>query len=191
MKKIILLAAAVLLSTGAFAQQRGFQWGIKAGLNLATQTKVDDAKFRPGLVAGAFGEYVINDFFGIQGELLYSMMGAKGKIEGVTVTDKTDYITLPILAKLYILEGLSVDIGPQFGYMISAKAKGAAGDNSATRNYYDDVDKKFDVSAAMGLSYKLNFGLDVFARYNLGLTKLADGADSKNSVIQVGLGYRF
>lgn len=189
MKKLFVVIAAVFVSTGAFAQH--FEWGVKAGLNLATQTKVDDLKMRPGLYAGAFAEYVIGDYVGVQAELMYSMMGAKAKYDGATATDKTDYIVLPIYAKLYILEGLSVDIGPQFGYMVSAKLKGTDGDASATVSYYDDVDKKFDVSAVLGLSYKLNFGLDVSAHYNLGLTKLADGTDSKNGVIAIGVGYRF
>ena len=189
MKKIILVVSAVLLSTGAFAQQRGFEWGVKAGLNLANWTKTDDAKFRPGLVAGVFGEYVINDFLGVQGELLYSMQGFKVKEDGETATNINDYLVLPILAKFYILEGLSVDIGPQFGYMLSAKVK-YDGDSES---YYDeDGLKKFDVSVGMGLSYKLNFGLDVFARYNLGLTKIGDGDSKvKNSVINIGVGYRF
>lgn len=186
MKKIILAVSALLLSTGAFAQI-GIQWGVKAGLNLATTTNTSNAKFRAGINAGVFGEYVISDYVGVQAELLYSMQGTKSKTEaaGVTVssTTKTDYINLPILAKLYILEGLSVDLGPQFGYMISAKVGDA--------DVYDNVDKKFDVSFAMGASYKLPLGLDVFARYNLGLTKIFEGSDSKNSVIQIGVGYRF
>ncbi len=184
MKKIILVALAAIVSTGAFAQK--FEWGVKAGLNLAKQTDVTDSKFRAGFTAGAFGEYVINDYFGVQGELLYSQMGYKNEAGDIKNTFKSDYIVLPILAKFYVLEGLSVEVGPQFGYMISAKDK--QGDNDAV-DLYDRVDKKFDVAAAMGLSYKINFGLDVFARYNLGLTKL--DADNKNGVISVGVGYRF
>lgn len=184
MKKLFFAAAAILLSTGAFAQS-GIQWGVKAGLNLANVTNVTDSKFRPGLNAGVFGEYVINDLFGVQAELLYSMQGYKIDLLGENNTAKMDYINLPILAKLYVLEGLSVDLGPQFGYMISAKINDT--------DVYDDLDKKFDVSFGMGLTYKLNFGLDVFARYNLGLTKISNDNDdkTKNSVIQVGLGYRF
>lgn len=184
MKKIILAVSIALLSTGAFAQG-GFQWGVKAGLNLATITNVDDAKFRPGLNAGVFGEYVINEFVGIQAELLYSMQGYKFDGTSGKTTAKFDYINLPILAKLYVLENLSVDLGPQFGYMVNEER----GDMITPANY--SAAKDFDVSFAMGASYKLNFGLDVFARYNLGLTKINETGKAKNSVIQVGVGYRF
>lgn len=192
MKKIIILFSAIFFSMGAFAQE-GFQWGVKAGLNLATLSNASDAKFRPGLHAGVFGEYVINDFVGVQAELLYSMQGAKANEGGISATMKYDYINLPILAKLYVLEGLSIDLGPQFGYMVSAKAKGSAEGVSAEVSVYDEMDNKFDVSFAVGASYKLPFNIDVFARYNLGLTKVLqeESEKFKNSVIQIGVGYRF
>lgn len=191
MKKIIFTALAVLVSTGAFAQK--FEWGIKAGLNLANVTKIDDSKFKPGFTAGAFGEYVINDFFGVQAELLYSMEGYKYDKGGLKITDTRDYLNLPIFAKFYVLEGLSVDIGPKFGYALSAKRKteGATAGNGTHKYYSDDNFKKFDASAVMGLSYRFAMGLDVFARYNLGFTKINDGSDSKNSAITIGAGYRF
>ena len=188
MKKLTILAALIIMSASVFAQ--GFEFGAKAGLNMATYTK-GDVNMRPGLYAGVFGEYVISDYVGIQGELLYSMMGARKKGSVSTYTDKTDYIVLPILAKLYVAEKLSLDLGPQFGYMVLAQAKLSGNDYSDTMNMYDTVDKKFDVSFGMGLSYKLSAKFDISGRYNLGLTKIEEYRDSKNSVIQFGIGYRF
>ncbi len=196
MKKIILVALAAIVSTGAFAQK--FEWGVKAGLNLAKITDAEDTKFRTGVAAGVFGEYVINDLFGVQAELLYSMQGAKpGDDIELGVDDavmKLDYINLPILAKFYVLEGLSVEVGPQFSFLASSKLKGKSEGVSAEVDM-DDIEgiemNKFDIGAAMGLSYKFNFGLDVFARYNLGFIEIAKDADSKNGVISVGVGYRF
>ena len=191
MKKIILVVSAVLLSTGAFAQERGFEWGIKAGLNLANVTKVDDAKFKPAFAAGVFGEYVINDYFGVQAELLYAMEGYKLKEGGIDLTDKRDYIQLPIFAKFYILKGLSIDVGPRFGYALSGKFDGTVAEG-VDKQYYDkDGFKKFDVSAVLGASYKFQFGLDVFARYNLGFTKVFDKSDVKNGAVLFGVGFRF
>ena len=189
MKRLFFALSVLFLSTSVFAQ--GFEWGVKAGLNLASITKTDEAKMRTGLHAGVFGEYFVNDFFGIQGELLYSMMGAKGKEAGITVTSQTDYIVLPILAKIYLMENFSLDLGPQFGYMVSAKLKAASGSSSGSGSYYDMVDNKFDLSVGMGLSYKLPYNLGVSARYNLGLTEINEGSDPKHSVIQVGISYRF
>ena len=52
--------------------------------------------------------------------------------------------------------------------------------------------KSTDLAWAFGAGYVIpdvNLGVDV--RYNLGLTKLADGSSSKNGVFQVGVFYLF
>ena len=49
--------------------------------------------------------------------------------------------------------------------------------------------KKFDLSIPLGLSYEFSdFVID--ARYNLGLTKIAEDMDGKNSVIMLTVGYK-
>ena len=184
MKRLFFVFSALLLSTGVFAQS--FEWGIKAGFNLATQTDVDDVSINPGLYAGIQGEYKVSPFFGIQGEFLYSMMGTKMTNLGVTATRDVNYITMPVMAKIYLARTLSLDLGPQFGYMVSAKLK-TAGSSS---DIYDGMEK-FDLSAGMGLSFRLVHGLGMSARYNLGITEIEKGGKSKNNVIQLGLSYNF
>jgi hypothetical protein len=194
MKKVILLAAvAVMTTVGANAQ--GFEWGVKAGVNVAVQTEIatlpgqtgagDSDHPRIGFYAGAFAEKPINQFLGIQAELLYSQMGHNLKVGGVSNGYKTDYISLPVLAKLYVWKELSLDLGPQFGYLISAQ------DGDGDSYYNDQGLKKFDMAFAAGLSYKIVGRYDVSARYNIGLTKLYDHGDAKNGVFSFGVGYRF
>lgn len=190
MKKIILLAAAALFTTGAFAQ--GIEWGVKAGVNIAKQTKVTNAKARTGIYAGVFGEYVASDYFGVQAELLYYQTGVKSHLKADNVDLKStainNYLVLPILAKFYVLEGLSIDVGPQFGYLVSAKAK--QGSKSPV-GVYESMKKKFDMAAVLGLSYKVAGHFDVSARYNLGLAKISKTDKVKNNVVSLGVGYRF
>lgn len=185
MKKIILAAAALVMCiSGASAQ--GFDWGIKAGLNLATLTKVDDAKMKPSMYAGVFANFmVIDDLLDIQPEVLYSRQGYK---DGDFYA-RLNYLNIPVLAKLHILNKLTLDLGPQFGIMLNAKGKEKI-DGNTVKGDLDGL-KNFDVSFAMGLTYRIISMLDVSARYNLGLTKVNDMGDekAKNSVIQVGVGY--
>ena len=48
----------------------------------------------------------------------------------------------------------------------------------------------FDLSIPVGLSYEYNnFVLD--GRYNFGVTNIAKGVNTKNSVFQFTLGYKF
>ena len=47
-----------------------------------------------------------------------------------------------------------------------------------------------DFSIPVGISYEYN-NFVVDGRYNFGVTKIIDGFDSKNSVFQITLGYKF
>ncbi len=63
-------------------------------------------------------------------------------------------------------------------------------DDAAKAEGIDSKAKKFDLSIPVGLSYEIsNVVLD--ARYNWGLTKIVSNSDSKNSVFQITLGYKF
>ncbi|MDR2910020.1 MAG: PorT family protein [Bacteroidales bacterium] len=201
--KISLLIFCVLISTVIFAQN-GIEFGVKGGLNLAHQNlahkKQASLKIHPGIHAGIFAEYTLNNFVGIQGELLYSMMGSEEEyswpipdtdnLGNAKIIYKNDYVVLPIIAKLYVIKGLSLDLGPQLGYIISAKDKINKNGETTTTNYYDIVDGKFDVAFAMGLSYKLSNRFSVSGRFNLGITEFNNGYDLKNNVAQFGIGYR-
>ena len=192
MKKLIVLVILLVISASIFAQ--GIEFGAKAGLNLATVTKSGGDKMRTGIHAGMFAEYTFSDYVGLQGELLYSMMGSKwGVVDAMagsngTIINKTDYIVLPVLVKLYVLERLSLDLGPQLGYMVSAKSKYPG---AGSVSYYHNVDNKLDISFGMGLTCKVTSKFDLTGRYNLGLSKIREGFDYKNNVILFGIGYRF
>jgi len=202
MKKVFLALAAVVLSTGAFAQGAfdQMEWGVKAGLNLANVTKWDGS-MKPSIYLGAFAEFRINDYLGIQPEVLYSRQGSYDKIDGTKFWMRMNYLNIPILAKIYLLDELSLDLGPQFGILLNAKMRYKDDDGSGTRDV-DDL-KNFDVSFPIGLSYRIG-NFDISARYVLGLTKVGvptignlpffgnkDVKKAKNSVIQIGAGYRF
>ncbi len=190
MKKIVLLAAVLAMSVSAAFSQVSF--GVKGGLNLANLSN-SESDMKLGFYAGAFGEYQVGDFFGIAGELLYSIQGLQEKEDGVTAKQHLNYLNIPVLAKLYIAEGLSLDVGPQFGLLMSAKTKGEEGGVSVTVDTKDAFNS-VDVSAGIGLTYNIG-NILIQGRYNLGLTdtmKDNDGDDKfKNNVIQVGVGYRF
>jgi len=189
MKKILLTIACVAVFSGAMAQN--FEWGVKAGLNLANMSNVDDSKMKPSFNVGVFGEYRFNDFIGIQPEIMFSRQGWYEKEGGDKAWAKFEYINVPILAKIYLIDALSLEVGPQFGFLIDSKFKHKA--NGVTTKGDIVGTKDFDISVGMGLSYQITYNLSVNARYNLGLTKVNDQGNDKmkNNVIQVGLGWKF
>ena len=220
MKKILLLVAVATLATGAFAQGKGIEWGVKAGLNLSSLSNSDlsgsipiedvgnitvdaSSKMKPSFYVGFFVDFPISDFFSIQPELLYSRQGSFYKtnvsVGGMSGDMKLwmryDYLNIPILAKLYVAEKLSIDVGPQFGIMVYHGVKAKIEDSSSTKKGDTGDYNTFDVSAALGLTYKVCRNIDISARYTLGFTDIfkdnSGGDKVKNGVIQIGAGYCF
>lgn len=192
MKKMFLAAAMMLVSVATFAQNAVGQITIqpKVGLNIANITDADDADARIGLAAGAEFEYGVTDMIGVSAGLIYSMQGAKETVEGVDCTMKLDYLNVPILANVYVAPGLAVKLGVQPGFKLSSKTKIEGSGISIEGESDDDGVKGFDLAIPVGVSYQYqNIVLD--ARYNWGVTKVYDGGDSKNSVFQITLGYKF
>lgn len=106
MKKIMLVAALMLSSVATFAQHAVGSFNIqpKVGLNIANLTDYSKSDARLGLVAGAEGEYQATDIVSVSAGLLYSMQGAKVNQPFVTVTQKLDYINIPITANVYVVK---------------------------------------------------------------------------------------
>ena len=186
MKKIIAMAALVLSSVGAFAQNAAGTTTIqpKIGLNVST---IGDNDWKAGFVGGAELQYQVTDKFGLAGGLLYSMQGLKTKkVEG-SIADyefevggqkwTPSYLNIPITLNYYPVQGLALKAGVQPGFMVD---KDGAGDGVKT----------FDLSIPVGLSYEYqNFVFD--ARYNIGVTKLYDHSDGYNYVLQITVDYKF
>ena len=181
MKKLLIMAAMVLSSVGAFAQYSAGDVTIqpKLGLNCASVTDDIDGDYKTGFAIGGEAEYHINKLIGISGGLLYSTQGFKKSNNHVNVTFSPGYLNIPVLINFYVTTGLAVKGGLQPGFMVS-------------KDDMDGIDevKTFDLSIPVGISYEFaNICLD--ARYNAGVTKVWDNVDGYNSVFQLTLGYKF
>lgn len=196
MKKTFLMALmALFTSVASFAQQSVGSLTIqpKIGLNVANVSDGDGSDNRIGLALGAEFEYRLTPVFSLSAGALYSMQGCKGVVEvdegnSGEVTAKLDYINIPILANVYVAKGLAVKLGIQPGFNVRHKATATVSGVNVTTNLPGV--KSVDFSIPIGVSYEFNrFVID--GRYNLGGTKLIDGADSKHSVFQFTFGYKF
>jgi hypothetical protein len=193
MKKLMMIAAMMLMSMGAFAQNEVGQFTLKpmAGMTLANITNID-GKIKVGLAAGVEAEYGITETFGVSGGVLYSMEGSKNKDNSDFKTN-LDYINVPILANAYLFKGFAVKVGVQPGFLVRAKEKYSNGGITVDGDI-KDVCNKVQLSIPIGLSYEYaDFVFD--ARYNWGLTNTFknDNSDKKshNSVFMFTLGYKF
>ncbi|OMP30578.1 porin family protein [Mangrovimonas sp. DI 80] len=206
MKKLLLCAAiAVLGLSNVNAQELNF--GVKTGVNFATLGgDIEDADMRLGFHIGGIVEYKFNERMGLQGEVLFSTQGAKYDWSGEGYSEeetwKLDYINVPVSFKYYIVNGFSVEAGPQLGILASAKYEyeysedfGGVSVNESGEGDLEDI-KSIDFALNVGAGYKMENGLNFGARFSLGLMNLNDSDYSdqfivNNGVIQLSVGYMF
>ncbi|WP_367757623.1 porin family protein [Flavobacterium sp. WC2421] len=180
MKKSILIGLFFFaLSNNVEAQLVKF--GIKAGVNYANFEGSDiqtDAitSYHAGLVA----EIKLVDSFSIQPELLYSTQGATYKNAGTEFKNELGYLSIPVLAKIHLNKFVSLDLGPQASFLLSE------------RNNFDVSNAEtFEFAAVGGLGVNLTKSIFLQGRYVLGLTEVSKEAQTKNSVVQVSVGFLF
>ncbi len=196
--KVITAATVMLATVGMSAQERDIAIGVKGGVNFATVTGNDanSPDSRTSFHVGLLTEFPMNEMFSIQAEALYSGQGFKGNFSGTDgdkVEYQLDYISIPVLAKLYITRGLSVEVGPQFSFKINDEfdfnPNSDGGDINLDNTSY--AAKDFEVAVGAGLTFQTEMGFFASGRYNYGLTEIIENTDLKNSVFQVGVGYKF
>lgn len=197
MKRIIVLSVFTLT---AFTIQAQIRFGAKAGANFSTLTGSDatmdgnvSPKYKTGFAGGALVNVPLSNQFSLQPEVLYSMEGARYKEGEIKMDYKINFINIPVFAQYNHSSGFYAETGPQFGLLTSAKI--SSGDYSMS---IKDNMKKFNLSWGFGAGYKLSSGLGIGARYQLGLTSIAEGdsdgegdaaADVKSSGFHIGLFY--
>ncbi|WP_225035750.1 porin family protein [Winogradskyella sp. SM1960] len=211
MRKIIVLTGAFLFAlTSVYAQSdsKAVQLGAKGGVNFSKLTGDDfeDVDARTSFNVGLIAELPLSERISFQPELFYSGQGfdivqSEDRIFDTSedVEYQLDYIQVPLLLKAYLIKGLSVEVGPQFGFKIheefDSEPNSDGGDVEIDED--DSYVKDFDTSLALGTSYKFDSGFFVSARYTMGLTSifkddtLFENVDGKNEVLQVGLGFMF
>ncbi len=211
--KRILAATVILLFAGKVNAQSktsaekkdGVYFGVRAGINLSNMVKDADnstsAGSKMGLNAGAFLEIPVTAGFSIQPELQFSQKGYKntGSFLGSPYEYKqtTNFIEVPLLAKLKPSKNFGILIGPQFSFLVSTQTKFTVNNSSFENQVKQDNTnlRKNILGGVVGI--EASSGPVVFdLRYNLDFqNNNGDGTSStpkyKNQVIALSVGFRF
>ncbi|NMM49610.1 porin family protein [Marinigracilibium pacificum] len=190
----IILSTIFLIGSISFSNAQII--GVKGGLNASNfySDEVDDKNARYGFHAGLFSQWEISEGLGLQTEILYSGKGNRSMYDGIIdqeVKFNMHYIDVPVMAVFKLGDAAEIHTGVYGGYLLSTDitSDGDLGE------YSDSVDKdnfkSFDWGFLGGIG--INFGnLQVGARYNLGMMKIADSdgaksliGDAKNSYGQI------
>lgn len=201
--KLITAGSILLTAMAANAQEadnttsRQPSLGVKGGVNFATVTgdDFDSPDSRTSFHVGLVGELPLADILSLQVEALYSGQGFKSDIDGGIIGGdgkveyQLDYINVPVLAKIYATRGLSFEVGPQFSFKVNEEIDSDATDDGGDFDLNEAKD--FDFGIAGGITFQTDMGLFATGRYIYGLTEIVENTDVKNSVFQIGIGYKF
>lgn len=197
MKKITALLS-LLLPVLVFAQI-----GIKGGLNFAKVSKSSDINsssrsgFHIGLLLAPPSKKIISS----RTELLFSRQGYDYKTSTNTGNVNLDYIHMGQLMSINITKYVSIMLGAQTAYLISAQVDSSSNGNSGQSKIMD-LYNRIDYGYAVGAEVHPVMGLIIGARYNVSLANVYKdiqsgqqpsftSEDAKNNLIQLYVGWRF
>ncbi|MBR6648635.1 MAG: PorT family protein [Bacteroidaceae bacterium] len=174
------------------------KYGIKAGVNMTSMS--NDMSFDPGFGMGVgynfggflnmrWGQRTENSLpgtgvWGFQPELLYSGQVVKSDAGDITM----NYISVPLLLKIYPTTSFSIEVGPEFSYLMATSPSTMAADGAEIS--VGDC-KGLNMGIAAGLAYDFEMGLTFNARYTYGFNDIAKNLKWKGSNIQVSIGWMF
>ena len=172
--KNILVVLAFIITTTLTAQSH-YAFGPIVGVNRASLTNTTGATPRYGMTFGLFSDYRFSQLIGFEPEVDYSMQGAYKGAEYI----RTNYLNVPLMAKLFLTDNFNVQLGPQFAFCLNAK--GYATDKSGTPYDIETISdvNPFDLDLVVGLGYELPKGIMLQARYFMGTL----GVDKRGTLL--------
>jgi hypothetical protein len=207
MKKTVFVNLLLLLVVNVIAQKKNNDAtiGIRAGANFANIIKTNDKNFatqiKAGFNVGTFIDIPIVSILSLQPELQFSQKGyitngsAFGNNYEYSVT--TNFIEVPILAKLKPTKDFAVLVGPQYSFLTSTSTKLKSGNNAIINNVNEDNNnlRKNILGGVIGLEATSN-NVIIGLRYSLDFQRNnGDGTSTtpsyKNQVLAVMVGFKF
>ena len=137
-----------LLVFGFYVGNSQVDFGVKGGVNI-TFFKVNEGDFGTtpesdtGFYGGFFADFIIDDGFHIQPEILYTGVG------------DFEFINAPIYLKYDISNDFHILLGPSLNY------------------FFDFFSNKFKVRADVSLDYDLGSRLSLHMKYTLGFQEFS------------------
>lgn len=175
------------------ADQFGIDASALSGLNQV------DPRPLPSFFAGVYLNLALLDRFQLEPGLYIASRGYQverriASLINLEVTNRSYYLEVPILARVFLTDNLNVYAGPQFALLLSNDFNT---DLSALVFQFDfdsEADEtlnKVDFGLALGLGYTLPLGLNVQAGYDLGLVRYSEDIQAYNGVWKLGVGLTF
>jgi hypothetical protein len=178
--------------------------GVKGGLNVSNLfiDNVNDENARIGYHAGLYGQLFSSEAFALQLELLYSTKGSREQYTSGSLNQEIkynlSYIDLPVLGVIKLGRQAEIHLGGYASYLLNANVSYEGDVANGSDDINKDDLKSYDYGLTGGFGFNFGQSVQVGARYNYGLVKIADSdnarlflGDAKNSVAQVYIAFNF
>jgi opacity protein-like surface antigen len=224
MKKLTFLAIALLIAGTVSAQRRypparrypnqgqnqnrqrddfyKVKFGIVGGVNISNLVNVNNSNYstdtKAGLNIGGSVDIPIIKPLTFEGEVLYSQKGYRANTIDGDFTQRSNFIDVPLLAKLQLAQGFNFVIGPQISFLTSTTNIYRSGFVTTREEVYDrDIDgyNKSVIGGVLGVGIDLSPNVELRGRYTLDLQNNDNNGtyapQYRNQVWQIGLGFKF
>ena len=195
MKKLLTIIATAFIALSVSAQSEAGSFTLQPNVGFTYTTATSDwGKGKDGgfaLTAGVEGMYMVNDKFGAA--LGVNLTGYNTSVETLKddVIYSNYYFNFPVTANYYVAPGLAVKAGIALNLLSTAKRDGYDEYDYGFKSVkVKDIYKSTFFSVPVGVSYEFNsFVFD--ARYNFGISKVANGHDGSFNALTFTVGYKF
>lgn len=195
--RVVALAAICLLS-GPTVAARGFDIIPRAGLTMASMSKIDGgygySKLAPGASVGVAFEFPSTSYLSFEPGIAFSMQG--GRAEGGS-DFRMNYLEVPINAKIYLYKGLHLLVGPQVSFKLYEGSDG--------EKHVENLCRTVDLGVDAGIGYQFEKGFNVTLSYYNGVINALEDVyaisedqvdemkklSSYNRYLRVSIGWRF
>lgn len=199
MKKILLSIAVAVLGTVAASAQFSVSAGYTNVKEHYSNNGISSDDGINHVFAGVNYSFSLDKLcegLGIETGLSFNY--GKKNYDETLYTEKytNSYLSLPVLVEYFLPIGnfeISPFAGLEFSYGLHSKSKCNEGNVEYTTDWYEDMYKRLEVCAEIGLGFKLVDNIYLFADYQKGLNNIAkpDGVKASTSCIEAGLQYYF
>ncbi|MFI3315611.1 MAG: outer membrane beta-barrel protein [Rikenellaceae bacterium] len=195
MRKLALLLLLVLGFTTVSKAQNGIYFAPKLAVGLSNYSGSFDTSFK-GTFSGGLAVGLDMALLGVEASAIYNTAGATLEVNGEDCTINSRYISVPVVAKLFLINTLHIYAGPQFDFLVGERIKSSTGTITKSELLNDKT-----VSGVVGAGFVFPLGLGVAFNYNFGFSDVSAGSvisaaydnlkDLKNQNMSLVFSYRF
>jgi len=211
MKKTLYLLIGLFITVNASAQQFfGARWnyddafrprfGFTMGAAFSNALPSSKSNYETGAMAGfSFGftyNHPVTSDLSIGTEALYSQKGYAATTQSGRFSQRSQFLDIPLYAKLNTGRKFYVLAGPQLSYLLSSSNTYGEGFNESLRNYYQYSGVKTFFAGVIGAGVDINNHVNLNARYAIDLKGTnANGniyvPEYKHQALQLAFGFKF